>query len=165
MAQLEFELVGFNEVLRTMTVNGKLAKYSINEKGNRHFSTEISSDKAEVIIYKSNYYTSKGWFWWNLLYFFISIFGLFDMRQSKRFLSIDCRFNILVEKDAKVLLKVNNFQDGGKLLEIETDSKIEEINNIQYFDKVAQKRHKLFKKIKFAIIALTIILAVVIYSL
>jgi len=57
-------------------------------------------------------------------------------------------------------LNVQRFEDGGKFLEIESSTGFEEISNIQCFDKVGQKRHKIFKKIKKGIIFGTLAIAI-----
>lgn len=158
MAKLELEIVGFNDAINSMNINGKKCKFKIGE--NRTRSCIIEADKAEIVIYKTHIYNGKCWFWWSLLYFIISIFGIFDVRQNARCLVVDCRFNINLEKDTKTTLKINNFEDGGRFADIESETPIELINNVQYFDKQAQKRHKKMKKARFAISFISIILIV-----
>lgn len=155
MAKLELQVVGYNDVLDNMQINGKKCKFTVNEDKTR--TCFVEADRADIVICKTHFYTGKAWFWWSLLYYIISIFGIFDLRQNKRCQVIDCRFEVNLEKDKKVILKIQNFEDGGAFAEIESEETINLINNTQYFDKVAQKRIKKMKKAKFAISFLTII--------
>ena len=148
MAKLQFELVGYNDALNTMTVNDKFVKFQKNKQGKRVCTVETNKDVAEVIIYQSHHYNGKAWFWWNLFCYFISIFGIFDVRQNKRFLVVDCRFNITLSQDTNVVLNILKFEDNGKLLEVETDAQVEQLTNIQYFDTEAKAKHKKMKKAK-----------------
>ena len=159
---LELKVVGFSDLLNTMIVNGKKVKLKTNKDNTR--TCQITADKAEIIIYRTHQFTGKAWFWWSLLFYFISIFGIFDVRQNKRCQVTDCRFNIDLKNDTKATMKILKFEDGGKFAEIECDEPVELINNVQYFDKVAQKRFKIMKRVKiglfFALVA-TITLLIV----
>ena len=156
MVKLELEIHGFNPALNNMFINGKPVKLQNNRNGTHSCIVETDKEITQIEIFKSHQYTSKHWFWWNLLYYFVSIFGLFDIRQDKRCLVVDCRFNVNTIADTKVNLNVLNFENGGKLLDIQGDN-IEVINNVQYFDTDAQKRHKKMKKAKTAITIISLI--------
>ena len=165
MAKLELEIVGYNNALNFLTINGKKVKM-VNDKKSNKRSCFVEADKAEVIVCKTHNYTGKHWFWWNLFYYLISVFGIFDFNNNKRCLVVDFRFNLNLENDTKVMMKINNFEDGGKFAEIESEVELEEISNIQCFDKEAQRRHKKMKKAKtgifFGSVALIAILVVLI---
>lgn len=161
MAKLELEMIGFHDKIDFVSINGKRPKISKNDNGNRYCVIETSEPKAEIVMFKAHHYIGKNWFWWQLLYFFVSLFGLFDIRQDKKCLVVDCRFTIDVNQDTKVVVKRANFEDGGKYLDIETTANVEVSSNKQYIDKEAQKKHKKMKKIKAAITICTLILAIV----
>ena len=154
MAKLELEVVGFNDVLNTMTINGKKQKL---KTVNNVRTCSVEADKAEIVIYQTHAYLGKNWFWWSLFYYIISIFGIFDINNNKRCLVVDCRFNVNLDRDKKFVLKIQKFEDGEKFAEIEGDE-VEILSNVRFFDLEAQKRHKKMKKIKFAISFLTILL-------
>lgn len=162
--KIDLQFVGLQEMHRNIAVNGKLVKPKRN-KQNEYIHTVDSVDgKCEVVIYKSNQYLGKNWFWWNLLFFFVSILGIFDMWHGSKFLVIDSRFNISTTKDAKVIMRRQNFVDGGKYVLFEGDANVEEICNIQFQDKLAKKRHSKMKKIKLALTAVVVITAVVLIA-
>ncbi len=167
MAKLELEFVGFNDALNRMTINGKFAQIEKMQDGTKKCVAEVTEPTAEVVVYKSHYYTGKAWFWWALLYYVISLFGIFDARQDKKCMVIDCRFKINLDTDKKVVLKVKDFEDGGKFLEFEGETQVEELINKQYFDMEARKRHKKMRKAKAAmtVCSLVIIAFVLIFTL
>jgi len=164
MTKLDLEFVGLKDLEGCITVDGKYVKIKKNKQ--KEYTCNIETDKkqVEVVVYKSHNYYGKNWFWWNLLYFIISIFGIFDARQDKKCLVVDARLTISTEQDAKVILRRQDFEDGGKVMEIETSSQFEETKNIQYYDKEAKARHKKMKKFKIAttIISLALIIVLII---
>ena len=151
MSRLELEIQGYNYAIETMTVNGKSCKMTNKNNSTKTCIIENIEGKAEVVIYKAHHYIGKNWFWWNLLYFLVSIFGIFDVRHDKKFLVVDCRFNVLVSGDTKAVLMINDFKDGGRFLDVECENNIEKIANKQYFDKTAKEKHKKMKKAKIGI--------------
>lgn len=160
MAVVEFELIGLNESVESIIVDGKSPKVNGNGKGNKCFSIETNKDCIDLIIYKTHYYVGVFWFLWEMLYFIISIFGIFDMYRDKRCLVIDCRYTIAVNNDMKVTLKRVKFENYGLYLEVLGDLDAKEHSNIQYFDEKAQKRHKIMKRIKLVIIIAVIFLII-----
>lgn len=166
MAKLDLEFVGFNDAIDFMTINGELVKLKKAKNKIRTYSLDTEDGKAEIVIYKTHYYTSKNWFWWNLLYYFVSFFGLFDIRQSKKCLVLDSHFTITYEGDTKVVVRRVNFENGGKLVNVETTGQVEELSNVQYHDKEARKKHIKMKKIKTGItIGIAVLVAVLVFVL
>lgn len=159
MRKIEIELVGFKDLVEGLTIDGKRAKAVKGKPSSYVIETE--KDSCEVAIYKSHFYAGKNWFWWNLLYFVISIFGLFDIKQDKKFTVVDVKLNIDATTDGKIVLTRNEFVDGGKVLSWETSSSVEEVSNVQFHDKEARKKHAKMKKFKIAATILSLVLAVV----
>ena len=85
MAKLEFEFVGFYDCDRYITVNGKFVKFEKTEKKTYTCNVETIDDKCEVMVYQPHKYTGKHWLLWNLMFFIISLFGLFDIRDGIHF--------------------------------------------------------------------------------
>ncbi len=160
MTKLDLEFVGLKNMEGCITVDGKYVKLKKNKQKIYSCSVETEKEKVDVVIYKSHQYYGKNWFWWNLLYFVISIFGLFDIRGDRNCLVIDGRFTISNEQDTKAILRRQDFEDGAKLVEVETSAKVEEIKNIQYFDKEAKKKQNKMKKFKIAATIITLALII-----
>ena len=143
MARIDLEFNGLHDA--SITIDGKFVK--LKQIKNHGYGCSIDKNECEVVVYKGHQYLGKNWFWWNFLFFVISLFGMFDMRHG-RFAVWDARLKISTDKDAKVVLKREDFNDGAKLVSIESDCVVEEISNIQYYDKDAKLRNAKMKKFK-----------------
>lgn len=161
MANVKIQFVGFTDLQEGIAIDGKFVKIKQDNDKKLNYSFETEKDTFEIEVYKTHCYTGKNWFWWNLLYFFISIFGLFDIRQNKRCLVQNCKFKIAVQPDQTVIVRRQDFKDGEKLALVEIDASVEEIANVQYYDKEGAKRHSKMKKFKIATTILSVALAVV----
>ncbi len=161
MARLKLNVYGFNENISQMTINGKGVKVSSISNGVRTYEIESPYKTAHIVIYKNHYYSLKWWAFTSILYFIISLFGIFDIRQDKKCTVIDCRYDIDLNEDTVANMKVFTFTDGGKVVEIESNTKCTEIANIQYFDKRGQKRRKIMNLVKCGILALSLILTII----
>jgi len=149
MTKLRLEISGFNKALNNMTINGKYQKVKKVRRSNlRYVEFETDEKVSQVSICKTHEYVGKLWWLWNLVYFFVSIFGLFDNKIDKRCGIIDCKFKVNTEKDTVVKLEVQNFGENDKFANIESESNVTEIANVFKFDTEAQKKHKKMIKIK-----------------
>ena len=160
MGKLELEFSCNHEAMQWVTVNGKIAKFKKTD-GKYKCVVDCQEPTAEVVICKPNHYSTKGWFWWNLLFFIISIFGIFDMYRNKKFLTIDCSFTVSVAENTTVQIKPIKYVDGEKFCDVVSNTYVQEHSNTQFSDTLAKKRHKTMGKAKFAIIAVSIIVTVV----
>lgn len=166
MARLELEFVGFNNNDCFITVDGKYVKMKKNKTGSYTYNCETNNSKSEILIYKGHYYQTKRWVWWNLLYFIISLFGILDMWQNSKCLVLEAKFNVSTEQDASVVVQRQKFEDGGKFVDMVTQASIEEVSNIQYYDKTAQLKVKKMKKIKlFTAMTIIILTTILIFVL
>lgn len=159
MSKIEMEFVGFNNFQNCIAIDGKIIKTQKSNKKNV-YTFESVKENAHVTIYKTHQFVGKHWLWWNLLFFFVSIFGLFDIRHNKRCSVFEGDFVISTEKDCKFVIRKKEFQDGGGLFEVEGITPIKEISNTQYYDKTGQSRYKKMKKIKVGIIVTVCVLSV-----
>lgn len=158
MSKINLEFVGFKALEGSILVNDKIVK--LKKQKNKNYNCEVETEEktCNVVVYKSHFYTGKGWFWWNLLYFVVSVFGLFDIKQDKKCVVYDGRFTLTFDGDINVVIKRQDFVDGGKLASLETSAQVEELTNVQYYDKEARKRHRKMKKFKIAATIITIAL-------
>ena len=165
MANVTLEFVGTNKALKTLTINNKHVKVKKDRDGKKRCQFETNEPEVEIRISQNHYYYGKNWFWWNLLYYVVSIFGIFDIRQNTKFLVIDCVFKLHITEDTTATLKILNFQDGGKFLEIQSNADVEEISNKYYFDKEAKQKHRKMKKAKIGVLITSAILIAVLVML
>ena len=165
MSKINLEFVGFKALEGGILVNDKIVK--LKKEKNKNYTCEVETEEktCNLVIYKSHYYSGKNWFWWNLLYFVVSVFGLFDIKHDKKCVVYDGRFNLPIDGDTNIVIKRQDFEDGGKLATIETTAQVEEVSNIQFYDKEARKRHRIMKKFKIAatIISLALITTLIVF--
>ena len=149
MGRLNITTIGYNNAIDNITINGKPCKVIKNKDRSRTISTEVEGNVAHVVIYKGHGYIGRHWLLWSILYFIISIFGIFDNKYNKRPLVVDCRFDISMgEGDTDVKLVVRTFRDKEPLLDIDTDTEVNMISNVVYFDTEAKVRVKKAKRVK-----------------
>ena len=103
---------------------------------------ETERDYVEVVVMKHYELESKWWFLMNLLFFFVSILGIFDTWLGKRFYGVHYRARIYLNGDTNLLIKFNGFRDGQRAIEMTGDARIEEIENDYYLNKTLLKRRK-----------------------
>ena len=162
MAVLNLDFVGFGKNEGFITVDGKFAKLK-KTAGAYTCTYETDKSDCEVVIYKTHHYYGKYWFWRNLIYFIISVFGIFDVKKDKKCLVLDGKYIVSAEQDARLGFKRQDFVDGGPLAVIYTPVKVQVISNVQYSDKTAMKRHSKMKLLKLlSILSALLVLTVVI---
>lgn len=159
MARVNLQFVGFRGLQKNITVNGKVAKLTPVQRGVYACSAETQDGACEVAIYKGHYYTGKAWFWWNLLYFFVSVFGIFDIKQDKKCMVMDGRFRIIAEQDSYAIIRKQAYTEGYalELALVQTNAQLETFANSQYSDAEGRKRRSIMKKCKAGLIFLAIL--------
>ncbi|MBQ8908607.1 MAG: hypothetical protein IJY71_08510 [Clostridia bacterium] len=163
MAKLTMEFIGFSDLEGHLTVGGGIPTLS-RTKQNTYLCTIESTEKSlEVVIHKSHRYTGRLWFFWNLLFFFISILGIFDVRPNKKFPVLDGRLRIPLEEDTSLLIRRLDFADGAPLFAVE-NGEAEVLSNLQYYDKEARRRHKIFSRFKLIATVLLVLLLIIILA-
>lgn len=164
MAVLKLEVVGKSDALSNLQIDGKRVKLKKNRRGPSYCEVEVAGNVAEITVLKSHHYGGKNWFWWNLLCFVISVFGLFDIRQNARFLVVDFACKINLTENTCATLKIRTFEDRGQFIDVQSENGYEVSTNIVYFDKDAQVKHKKMKKAKigFAIVTLALVAILVV---
>ena len=165
MGRLNLNIQGYNNALDTITINGKACKVIRNRREKTtSVSMDVEGDVAHVIIYKPHAYVGKHWLLWSLIYFIVSIFGVFDTRYHKRNLIVDCRFDVITYgEDTNVNATVLTYRDKEPFLKIESDASITEIANTMYCDLEAKKKAKIAKRAKiFVFLAVVAIIAAIV---
>ena len=152
MAILTINTASRHETLREMTVNGKPVKFK--KTRDKIFSAQVDLKElpiAEIIIYRGNRYAGACWWLFEIFYFLLSIFGIFDTRLDKRFITIDSRFVVDVVTDTTAEFSVNEYVDGGEFVKLNTTANYRTVSNVNYKDESAVAKHKTAKKMKLLI--------------
>ena len=126
-----------------ITIDDKVVKFKKNEFGNLATSYQTEKDTVTLKIYKYLEISGRLWFLTHLLFFIISIFGIFDVPSDKRCIVLDCSFEIKLKPQSTLSIVFNNFAESGRAIEYECDSEIKELSNHYYVDKKAKKRKKI----------------------
>ena len=130
----------------------------------------VQTDKDEIDVKIFSWYeieTKYGLFI-SILFFFISFFGLFDIKEKRRGKSLKFEGKIKLESgidNQEIKLVLKSFKEGEKAIVCEGDYLIENNDSNKYFvDKNIEKKLMILEKIKkytwFVIVVLILILVI-----
>lgn len=165
MNKLTVKLNGYASKDTMFLVDGQKVKFKNNRFGNKEFVYQTEKSKVNITINRFLEINSKFWLLWQLLFFVISIFGIFDMRSSRGYFVVDCEMNVDVSEDTKLTLKMNDSPKNDYACTYECNTQVEEVKNQYYVDEKAQKRGKILvwaKILTFAVFAIIGIVIVVV---
>ena len=150
----------------TIYVDGKVIKFRRDNFGNYVTTYQTSSPTVKIEIKKMYDINGPFWFLTSLLFFFVSIFGIFDLKPNKRCISVIASFNVKVTKNCNLKIGFKSRTQMEKAFELEpTECEIEgETGNKYFIDDVAKKRYKTMRIVKIfcwlALIAVIVLLIV-----
>ena len=122
------------------------------------FTTE--KDTVEITMTKRYAMEGKGWFWMNVLFFFISILGIFDVREGRKFQTYTYTALLHLNGSHNIEVGINRFVDGQRALEVKGDCIIEEKENTFFVREDLRKRNKKLRWFK-AFVWIALIAAVI----
>lgn len=127
----------------TVYIEGEVAPVKIGDNGRFDVCRyETERDCVEVVVTKYYELDSKWWFVMNLLFFFISVLGIFDTRLGKRFYGVHYRARIYLKGETNLTMKFNTFREGQRAIEVTGDARIEELENDYFINKTLRRRRK-----------------------
>ena len=139
-----------NKLTPTVYVDGEPVE--VKPLGKEHHNSEVTitteKDTVEITLTKHYMLEGKYWFWMNMLFFFISIFGIFDVGDGTKLRSYTYRAVLHLNGANNVEVSINKFKDGQRALEVTGNCEIEEIENVFFVRKDLRKRHRLLRWIK-----------------
>jgi len=154
MKRLEFKMMNPMDDM-WIYFDGKPIKYKTSY-GHRIYSYETQGDSVEIEIYHYNEVALKHYILFHIIFFLISILGIFNKRYDKRCISVKYKAILKLNEASNVVAKYNgNFNKEGAI-ELETDLEYEVLENTKEKDLNAIKRLKKLKLINFLIIILLI---------
>lgn len=154
---------GNNSSLNTLVlIDDKKVEPTKNEFGNSIYHVQTEKESVNIKIYSYSELSSKLWYLMNILFFFISVFGIFDSRPNKSGLSLKAEYNVkLKESNNNISLKYNfPLQAGKEAISFKEDLEAEKIENTYYIDEVEVKRFKRTKTIRWLTFLGVIVLAI-----
>ena len=142
-------------------VDGKLmTPKRIKEDKKNGFIYETDKPTCDIVVKSYSRYQTKLWLILEIFYFIISIFGIFDMRFDKYCYTTHCKMRVTVGENTKLVMRVIAPRNDGVVARVETDAKVEVIENEYHIDREAVKKQKLAKKCKIVLIVAVVVFAI-----
>lgn len=151
MNTLNLKLVNASKLKPTILIDGKAVKAKQNKYGSYQIEYKTQSAKVNVKVFRFLELSGKLWLLMSLLFFIVSVFGLFDVPYSKNYIVLDCEFEIDLTQNTNVVFTFNNSTDKEKAIEIESEIKVTEIKNSFYEDKKVKTRNKIVNIARFVL--------------
>lgn len=139
-------------------LDDKIIKPKKNAFSSRVFVGQTEKQKISLKIYKVQDLSLKNWWLYEICYFILSIFGLFDYRGKGTFIELSYEATLNLAPDTQIELMFDRKSEAGLVVK-NSNIEIEEKENTKQVNMVAKKR---FKWVVFAKILAWIVLAVVI---
>lgn len=137
------------------------------KKHKKLYKAEYITEKSsvELVIKSYSRFQTRWWFFIEMFFFLISIFGVFDQRFGKYCYTTHCKVNLKLQNETNVKLRIVAPRSEGPVVKVETDCEFEEVENIYHIDQKAKKRQKLlrvFKVLTFIAIVAAVVVVIVI---
>ncbi len=164
MKTLNLTLKNAKNLSPTILIDDKPVK--LKKNAFKAYTTQYQTEKNEVsiVIQKYQELSGKLWFLMSILFFIISVFGIFDIRMGKRSTVINSKFNVKLENDITNFNATINDIDGYKGVIYNCNGVVEEVVNTCFEDEVVKKRKKVLLATKIllwiALIAVVVCLVV-----
>jgi len=139
-------------------IDGKKLKATKNEQGNQMYHYQTEKESVNVKIYSYTEMSSKLWYFFSILYFFISVFGIFDARPKKNGMSLKAEYNYKISEDKNfITISYNPIQLGKPAITSKSELEEMEITNEFFVDQLLVKRYKRAKLIRMLILLTLIV--------
>ena len=120
------------------------------------YQTENKTVDLKICKYLEE--NSPLYFLWQILFFFVSIFGLFDKRGDRYCIVIEYHAKITLSEQTDATIRLNFRPDKNIAATITTEADVEEQTNTIFVDKAAKKRKKIATVIKLLLCAVAVLL-------
>ena len=122
------------------------------DKGNVFFSDSFSSDSVKVEVFTRHRLEGPLWWLFNIFFFIISVFGIFDERGIYRYHAFRTEFRVWLKGDlTKLVLRNNRYGEGDEALVVESLSGVKVERNAYYKDLTFERRKTIMTIIRVAL--------------
>ena len=128
----------------SVSIDGNEVKLTRGKNSQRdvcHYTTE--KDCVEIVVEKHYELEGKWWFLMSMLFFFVSVLGIFDTRIGKRFYSVNYRAKVYLRGDTNLQMRFLMFREGERAVELSGDAEIVEMENLYSTNKKLRKRRRI----------------------
>ena len=134
------------------------------DRDHRCYVGEYETSNDSVLLNLDSFHPllMDGWWWKSMLFFVISVFGLFEPRMKKRtVLLYEGRVELKEEGTTYITLRSGTFANPSSILAIETDGVYVEKENCSYADPIIKKRRTALVWSKIGLVVLIIAIAII----
>ena len=150
MKTLNLSISGNYKPLTEVYVDGKRVSLK-KKKKERLASLQTEKESVELEIKRYSRYNFKLWFFNELIFFILSIFGIFDQRFGNFYYETECKIQIpLTETNNNFSVRLAVPKHEGEVVRIEKGSVGEVVENKYIRNNVLAKRAKIMKGTKIA---------------
>ena len=121
-------------------IDNRPVKLKKNKYGSLDGNYQTENSEIELKVCRYLELSGKLWLLMSMVFFIISIFGIFNPPYDRKCIQIDYLCKIKLKETNDIKIKINTQNAGDKAIEVESDCEIEEITNTFQIDKVAKKR-------------------------
>ncbi len=146
-------------------LDGKYFKPKKVKSQNPVIEYETLNSTVELTIKRYSHLNTRLWVLQEIIFFLISIFGIFDMRYGKFFYKANLKvvFDVSAETTAKI--KFNAPLSNRPVINCTSENKVSQLENVFEIDNNLKKKHKILKIIKWLIVVVAIVVATLIIVL
>lgn len=151
MKELVIDVCGGYKTRPIVTVDGERIEY---EKIDSRYKARFCTDKDRVTVTLTRVMEINCRFWFPLymLYFFLSIFGIFDVYPDKKHIAYNISFEVELKwQKNEVSIKMLPQRKSGAACSVKCNSPVKIVNNEFYVDSNARKRAIILTLVKLAI--------------
>lgn len=138
-------------------VNGSRITDKKNKFGYLEEIIENDNDFNEIEILSFREINCKCWFFLEILFFIISIFGIFDVKKEKKGKSLKVKLKIQGNENVDLKLIFNPFESGKEATRVETNGSYQIMENNYYIDEKIVKKLKILRITKIMIFILFVV--------
>lgn len=140
MKELEIKLTGRQRRGETVVcVDDNPVAFKKNKFGNLVCNYQTEHDKVNIKVYRLLDVGGVVWFFIQLFFFVISIFGLLDIRRRERCMVIDFEADVDLNQNSSVTLQVNSPKENEPAITVQTDLVCVEKSNEYFVDTKSRK--------------------------
>lgn len=150
----------------SLFIDGERVYTKKSKNGEYTCRFETEKDSVELSVYKFLEINGKFWFLYSILFFFISLLGIFDAHYDNKCYCLKYKTVLTLNEETNVKLVFNQFKESGAAINCTADCPAEETENEYYTDKQAKKRLKIMRIVKLLcwLAAIAIAVVVILYK-
>ena len=146
MRDLEIKLTSQYDMGEMLVkVDDKPVNLKRNKSGGLIGSCQTENHKVKIQVYRLLDVGGTLWFITQLLFFLVSIFGIFDARHKEKCVVMEYEADVELGENNSITLKLNQQKENEKAVTVETTLAVEELTNRYFVDTKAKKKLKWLK--------------------